>query len=179
MSLPSNHDVGQDGAVTQESGTPASGTQASGGTPRGGGSQDVGGSPDDAGTTTQEHGPQIGKGWRARMRSTRAGALTLKAVVFVIGGLFVALGVALAALPGPLTIPPVLLGVWIWSSEFRWAERLLDRVQRSAQKAWAQAKRRPVSSAFITVGGLIAAGVVIWAVGHYELVDKAKSAVGL
>ena len=130
-------------------------------------------------TTTQEHGPQVAKGWRARMRSTRAGALVLKAIVFVVGALFVALGLVLATLPGPLTIPPVLLGVWIWASEFSWAERLLARAQRSARKAWEQAKRRPISSALITVGGLIGAGVIIWAVNHYDLVNRAREAVGI
>jgi hypothetical protein len=34
-----------------------------------------------------------------------------------------------------------------------------------------------VSSAAITVGGLAAAGVVFWAVGHYDLVDRALAAV--
>ena len=24
----------------------------------------------------------------------------------------------------PLTIPPVLIGLWIWSSEFQWAARI-------------------------------------------------------
>jgi hypothetical protein len=36
-----------------------------------------------------------------------------------------------------------------------------------------------VSSAAVTVGGLAAAGAVFWAVGHFELVDKGKSALGL
>jgi hypothetical protein len=37
----------------------------------------------------------------------------------------------------------------------------------------------PVSSSLITIGGLAAAGVAFWAVGHYELVDRAKDLVGL
>lgn len=36
-----------------------------------------------------------------------------------------------------------------------------------------------VSSTLITVGGLVAAGVAIWAVGHFHLVDRGKELVGL
>jgi hypothetical protein len=43
--------------------------------------------------------------------------------VFLAGLLCIAAGVALSVLPGPLTIPPVLLGLWIWSTEFDWAQR--------------------------------------------------------
>src|SRR3954467_14277365 len=40
--------------------------------------------------------------------------------VFLAGLAGVALGFALAVRPGPLTIPPVLLGLWVWSTEFEW-----------------------------------------------------------
>ena len=118
-------------------------------------------------------------GWRSRLRRTPGGALFLKAAVFVLGGLFIALGVAAAVLPGPLTIPPMLLGLYILASEFDWADRLLQRAKKSAQEAWVKAKRRPVLSGITTVGGLVLAGVAIWAVGHYDLVERAKTAVGL
>jgi hypothetical protein len=36
-----------------------------------------------------------------------------------------------------------------------------------------------VSSAIITVGGLTAAAAAFWAVGHFQLVERAKDAVGL
>jgi hypothetical protein len=99
--------------------------------------------------------------------------------VFVVGLLFVLLGIALTALPGPLTIPPVLVGLWIWSSEFQWAARFFAVFRRKAQEAWQHARQHPVSSAAITVGGLAAAGVAFWAVGHFQLVDQAKVALGL
>ena len=95
-------------------------------------------------------------GWRARLRRTPGGALLLKAVVFVVGALFIALGIAAAVLPGPLTIPPMLLGLYVLASEFDWADRLLQRAKKSAQEAWVKAKRRPVLSAVTTVGGLVA-----------------------
>jgi hypothetical protein len=36
-----------------------------------------------------------------------------------------------------------------------------------------------VSSTAVTVGGLPAAAVVFWAVGHYRMVDQGKVALGL
>ena len=118
-------------------------------------------------------------GWRARVRRTPGGALFLKVAVFVLGLLFILLGLALAALPGPLTIPPILLGVWIWSSEFAWADRLLERAKRSAQEAWENAKRRPVVSALVTVSGVVALGVGIYLANRYELVARARDIVGV
>jgi hypothetical protein len=118
-------------------------------------------------------------GWRARVRATPGGALFLKIGTLALGVAFIALGGALVVLPGPLTIPPVLLGLYILASEFDWADRLLQRAKRSAQEAWAQAKRRPVTSTITTVGGLLLAGAVIWAVGRYELVDRGRELVGL
>ena len=117
--------------------------------------------------------------FRERMHSTPSLLLPWRIAVFVAGMLFVMLGIALTALPGPLTIPPVLIGLWIWSSEFQWAARFFATFKRKAQDAWRHAKQHPVSSAAVTVGGLAAAGVAFWAVGHYQLVDQAKVALGL
>ena len=112
-------------------------------------------------------------------RASRApgGRLGLKVVVFLVGLLFVAGGIALAVLPGPLTIPPVLVGVYVWSLEFGWARRLRVRVSKSAGEAWQQAKQHPVRASVVTVLGLVAAGAAIWAVGHYDLVQRAKDLV--
>jgi len=118
-------------------------------------------------------------GWRDRVRSKPGIRHAYRAGVFVLGLLFIALGAALAVLPGPLTIPPVLLGLWIWSTEFRFAHRFFETFKRKAGEAWAHAQVHPVSSAAITIGGLIAAGAAAWAVGHFELVDKARDAVGV
>ncbi len=118
-------------------------------------------------------------GWRARVRRTPGGALALKVGSLVLGSLFILLGLAAAVLPGPLTIPPVLLGLYVLAAEFDWADRLLQRAKHSAEEAWDKAKQRPVLSAITTVGGLAAAGAVVWAVGHYSLVDRAREAVGL
>src|SRR4051795_12439025 len=116
---------------------------------------------------------------RDRIRSKPGLGHAWRIGVFLAGLICIAAGFALAVLPGPLTIPPVLLGLWIWSTEFAFAERFFDSFKRKAKDAWSHAKRHPASSAAITVGGLVLAGVAFWAVGHFELVAKAKDAVGL
>lgn len=116
---------------------------------------------------------------RDRIRAKPGLGEAYRVGVFVVGLLFIALGFALAVLPGPLTIPPVLLGLYIWSTEFRFARRFFDSFRRKGEEAWAHAKVHPVSSAIITAGGLVAAGAAVWAVSHFELIDKARDAVGL
>ncbi len=61
-------------------------------------------------------------------------------IVLVVGLSFVALGLALIVLPGPLTIPPLLLGLAILATEFVWARRLLQRAKVYAEKAKNKAK---------------------------------------
>ncbi|MBA2516861.1 MAG: PGPGW domain-containing protein [Solirubrobacterales bacterium] len=111
------------------------------------------------------------------MRSKPGLRHAYRAGVFLVGLLFIALGFALVVLPGPLTIPPVLIGLYIWSTEFVFAHKLFESFKQKAQAAWEHAKLKPVSSTLITVGGLAAAGVAIWAVTRYELIDKAKNAI--
>jgi len=113
------------------------------------------------------------------MRRTPGGAHLLKAVVFVLGLAFILLGCALIVAPGPLTIPPILIGLYIWSTEFAWADRLLERAKSSAREAWADAKRKPVLSALVTLSGLVALGVGLWLVGKYELVSRGLELAGL
>jgi hypothetical protein len=109
---------------------------------------------------------------RARVHANPALAQVWRVGVFVAGLLLVALGFALAVLPGPLTIPPVLAGLWVWSTEFAWARRLFDSFKRKAKAAWAHARQHRVSSIAITVGGLLLVAAVVWAVGHFQLVDR-------
>ena len=120
----------------------------------------------------------IGSGWRDSIRRRPGGGLILQATALVIGVAFIALGLVLVVLPGPLTIPPVLLGLYVLSLEFDWADRLFRRAQDSGRQAWASARAKPVSSALVTGGGLVLAGAAFWAVKHYDLVARAKDAVG-
>jgi hypothetical protein len=119
------------------------------------------------------------RNWKAAVRRTPGGASAVKAIVFVGGLLFILLGLALAALPGPLTIPPILVGLYIWSTEFAWAERLLERARRSAQDAWDNARRKPVLTGLVTLSGLVAFGIGLWLVARYDLLDRARELTGL
>jgi len=117
--------------------------------------------------------------WRDRTRRKPGIGTAYRVGVFLVGLAFIALGVALAVLPGPLTIPPVLIGLYVWSTEFSWARRFLDSFKAKGKDAWRHAKLHPVSSSIITIGGLVLAGAAIWAVSHWHLVERAKQAVGL
>lgn len=118
-------------------------------------------------------------GWRGRLRENPATRHTYKVGVFIAGLLCIALGAALVVLPGPLTIPPMLLGLWIWSWEFRFAEKIFDEFREKGEAAWEEAKRRPVLATVTSVGGIVLAGVVIWAMLKYDLIEKGKDAIGL
>ena len=129
--------------------------------------------------TSRAASSEEGAGFRERLRRTPGGALLLRVLVFVVGLLFILLGFVLLALPGPLTIPPILVGLYIWSTEFAWADRLLERAKKQAREAWANAKAKPVLSTVITLGGLLAVGVVIYLVGRYDLVARGLELAGL
>lgn len=143
----------------------------------------TGATPDAPAVAPADSGPSAGRhattGFRARLRRTPGGAQLLQVVVFVLGLAFILLGCALIVAPGPLTIPPILIGLYIWSTEFAWADRLLDRAKASAKEAWEQAKAKPVVSGLVTVSGLVALGVGVYLVGRYELVDRGLELVGL
>ena len=115
---------------------------------------------------------------RSRIRATRSGSLLWKLLVLLVGGLFIALGLLLVVLPGPLTIPPVLLGLWIWSTEFAWAERLRLRAAVKARAALEAAKQRPVQSAAATFAGLLVLAVVLVAASRYDIAGRLRDLVG-
>jgi hypothetical protein len=116
---------------------------------------------------------------RYRLRSNPATRTFYRVLVFVVGLLFIAGGVALSVLPGPLTIPPVLVGLWVWSTEFAWAQRLFQRFRVKGREAWEHAKRHPVSSIAVTVGGIVAVVVGVWALQHFGVIEWARASVGL
>lgn len=118
-------------------------------------------------------------GWRDRIRTKPGIGLAYRVGVFVVGLVCIGVGFALAVLPGPLTIPPVLLGLWIWSTEFRFAQKLFDSFKVKARTAWEHARAHPVSATVITVGGLAGAVAVAWAVSHYALIDRARDYAGI
>ena len=102
-----------------------------------------------------------------------------RVVLFVAGLVLIITGLVLIVLPGPLTIPPILLGLWLWSLEFEFARRWLRPVRQRGAVAWEQARRKPVHTTVVTVLGLIGAAVVIWATFRYDLIDRGRDMVGL
>lgn len=66
--------------------------------------------------------------WRALPGSVR------KTIVLVIGSTLIALGAALVVLPGPFTMPLVILGLIVLAVEFTWAESLLAKAKFQAQR---------------------------------------------
>ena len=93
----------------------------------------------------------------------------MHAVVFVIGAALIVLGLALVVLPGPLTIPPILLGLIVWSLEFEFAERWLAPWERRAQQAWQAAKLRPWRTGLVVGGGLVAAVALVVVALAYDV----------
>lgn len=98
-----------------------------------------------------------------------AGDLIVHVAVFLVGAALIGLGLALAVLPGPLTIPPVLLGLAVWSLEFEFAERWLRPIERRAQLAWDAAKARPWRTGAATGAGLLAAAAATYLVLRLDL----------
>lgn len=72
--------------------------------------------------------------WRSRIRANPALYATYRVFVFVAGLAVVALGIVLVPLPGPGWVI-VFLGLAIWGSEFRTAQRVL-RFVRDKVRAW-------------------------------------------
>lgn len=63
-------------------------------------------------------------------------------VVACVGGLVVAVGVAMVVLPGP-SIVVIPAGLAILATEFPWARRLLHRVREGLERGLSLFKRRP------------------------------------
>jgi uncharacterized membrane protein len=100
-------------------------------------------------------------------------------VLFVAGLLLIITGLVLVVLPGPLTIPPILLGLWLWSLEFEFARRLLRPARERGSQALGKAREKPVHTTVVTVLGLVGAGIAIWMALRYDLLDRGRELVGL
>jgi Putative transmembrane protein (PGPGW) len=100
-------------------------------------------------------------------------------VLFVAGLLLILTGLVLVVLPGPLTIPPILLGVWLWSLEFEFARHWMAPLRRRGSQALGAAREKPVHTAAVTVLGLVGAVLIVWAVLRYDLLHHATGWVGL
>ncbi len=112
------------------------------------------------------------------MRKVPGAGTTVRVVVFLLGLSFIGLGLALVVLPGPFTIPPILVGLLIWSLEFPFAERWLIRVRDQATEAWDAARRRPwrtVGSLALSLTLLVAAVVLAQ---RYDVMGRVTGMLG-
>ncbi len=67
-------------------------------------------------------------------------------IVLLLGGTVVLLGLALIVLPGPFTLPLLILGFAILGTEFAWAARALERT-KAGMAAGTRVAKRAVASA--------------------------------
>jgi hypothetical protein len=102
-----------------------------------------------------------------------------RVLLFVAGLVLIITGLVLVVLPGPLTIPPILLGLWLWSLEFEFARRWLRPVREKGTVAWAQARDRPVWTGLVTMLGLVGAGLLVWVVLRYDVVSRGQDLIGV
>ena len=112
---------------------------------------------------------------RERVRRLPGGNTVVRVAVFLLGLFFILLGIALSVLPGPLTIPPVLLGLVIWALEFAWAERLLDHARGKAKEAWDAARAHPWRAGLVSGGGVVLLVLALLLASRFELMDRATS----
>lgn len=82
----------------------------------------------------------LGRLWEKAPSRLRQG------IVLLFGGTIILLGLALIVLPGPFTLPLLILGFAILGTEFAWAARALERT-KSGVAAGGQAAKRVASAA--------------------------------
>lgn len=83
----------------------------------------------------------------------RAPARLRQGIVILFGGTIILLGLALVVLPGPFTLPLLILGFAILGTEFAWAARALERTKAGMAAGGKVAKR--AASAAAERGGRI------------------------
>ncbi len=115
---------------------------------------------------------------RERVRRLPGGNTVVRVAVFLLGLALIALGLVLSVLPGPFTIPFVLLGLVVWALEFAWAERWLEKAKGQAHDAWDDAKAHPLKAGLVTGGGILVLVAALVLASRFDLVDHAKSFVG-
>ncbi len=101
--------------------------------------------------------------WRRKIRQNPTKLAIYRIAVGIGGLLLVCLGFVSGPLPGPGGIPLILFGLAIWSSEFRWANRLMQwfRLQLRKYRGWTPRRKIVFWIAFFACCGLIGFTVVV------------------
>ena len=71
---------------------------------------------------------RFSKSWKLLPETLR------KTIVLIVGSTLIVTAILLIVLPGPFTIPLLILGLVVLAVEFAWAERLLIRVRHQGAK---------------------------------------------
>ncbi len=100
-------------------------------------------STDGAGESIEARPPKWLRPVRDRMHRLPGGALIWKILIAVVGGVVFLGGLLLIPLPGP-GWAIVFLGLAVWATEFRWAQRLLRRARQLLRDWTAWARRQSV-----------------------------------
>lgn len=77
----------------------------------------------------------------------KAPARLRQGIVLLFGGTIILLGLALVVLPGPFTLPLLLVGFAILGTEFAWAARALERTKAGMAAGGRVAKRTASAAA--------------------------------
>ncbi|HEY0485965.1 MAG TPA: PGPGW domain-containing protein [Mycobacteriales bacterium] len=104
-----------------------------------------------------------------RVRATRAGHLSLKIAVALVGGAIVVLGLIMVPAPGPGWLV-VIGGLSVLAIEYAWAKHALDFV-RDRVRAWTYwiGARSLVFRAAVGSASLVLLAVGLWASLKYTL----------
>ncbi|WP_245642460.1 TIGR02611 family protein [Nonomuraea candida] len=102
------------------------------------------------------------KGWLDGVRSTRAGALTLKIVVGLVGAVMVVGGLVMVPFPGPGWLV-VFAGLAVLATEFHWAHKVLEFGKQTLH-AWTEWYKRQgwLVRIVVLVVTVAAAGVIVY-----------------
>lgn len=117
--------------------------------------------------------PRRKQRWLRRIRADPRKLVVYRCGIGLLGLLCVLLGLLTGPFPGPGGIPLMLIGVAVWSSEFRWAHRLLLRVKEGVRRYRSWSRRRQVAVLLMILlicgvtfyGGLLIAGPPTWLPG--------------
>ena len=71
---------------------------------------------------------KIAKSWKTLPSAVR------QSLAAVIGSTLIILGSLLIVLPGPFTLPLVILGLFVLGLEYAWARRTLEKVKEQGAK---------------------------------------------
>ncbi|WP_326821135.1 TIGR02611 family protein [Streptosporangium sp. NBC_01756] len=112
------------------------------------------------------------------IRATRAGRLTLKIVIGVLGAVLVTAGLIMVPFPGPGWLV-VFAGLAVLATEFHWAHRLLafGKQTLSAWTAWLGRRGWTVKILVVLVAAAAAAAIVYYGLKlsfDFDLITEAQ-----